>query len=104
MALMVLTVGLASVLSVFVHGMRSARESVDESAAALAARAVLARILSEDDPPDGEKDFLAIIAKQQESGGADWVWIHDKAKPLSGKVGTNPKPETIPAGGEGFHL
>jgi len=101
MALMVLTVGLASVLSIFVHGVRSSRDVVDESAATLSASAVLARILSEDGDDshqaDGERDYLAIIEHARRQKGADWVWVHDKDKPFSGKVGAEVKPEDIPA-------
>jgi len=81
MALMVLAVGLASVLAVFVAGVRSSHRVVDESAAALAASAALSRILSEDTkPPLGERDFLSTIELAREQG-RDYVWI----TPFEGK-------------------
>lgn len=91
MALMVLSIGLASVLSVFVVGVRASRDVVDESASAVAAKAALARLLSEDiEPvgnPDGRRDFLEIIELAR-NANSDWVWLHNKASPYSGTVGT----------------
>jgi len=111
MAMMVLSIGLASVLSVFIVGLRSSRRVVDESAAAVAAKAMLSRVLSEDVfPPsqdklmqpdgDGVRDFLEIIA--QARGPAeplcDWIWIHDTDSVVAGNVG-NPAgtvPDPLP--------
>ncbi len=89
MSLMVLAIGLASVLSVFVVGVRASRDVVDESAAAVAAKVALARVLSEDelpDPPDGKRDFLEIIELAR-NADRDWVWLHDKTNTYSGTVG-----------------
>jgi prepilin-type N-terminal cleavage/methylation domain-containing protein len=98
MAMMVLSIGLASVLSVFIVGLRTSRRVVDESAAAVAAKAMLARVLSEDVMPagvggsasgDGVRDFLELIAVARGNGSpqCDWVWIHDRNAVFSGKVG-----------------
>jgi prepilin-type N-terminal cleavage/methylation domain-containing protein len=90
MALMVLAVGLASVLAVFVAGVRSSRKVVDESAAALSASAVLARILAEDEElPLGERDFLARIETARKEG-VGFLWINPsgdgKADPVGARV------------------
>ncbi|MHC4253448.1 MAG: type IV pilus modification PilV family protein [Planctomycetota bacterium] len=100
MAMMVLSIGLASVLSVFIVGLRSSRRVVDESAAAVAAKAMLARVLSEDilppsggagDPDgDGVRDYLELIATARggaEDPACDWVWIHDKGAMTAGNIG-----------------
>ena len=82
MALMILSIGLASVLSVFVVGLHASREVVDESAAAVSAKAVLSRLLAEDVPdagtPDGVRDFPEAIADARGDGAtplADWIWM-----------------------------
>jgi len=107
MAMMILSIGLASVLSVFVVGLRSSRRVVDESAAAVAAKAMLARVLSEDVLPknvgapdgDGVRDYLELIALARGPGDpqCDWVWIHNQNNVTSGTVGTVPADDAIPA-------
>lgn len=109
MAMMVLSIGLASVLSVFIVGLRASRRVVDESAAAIAAKAMLARVLSEDVLPagvgggtvdgDGVRDFLEMIAVARGIGSpqCDWVWIHDKNTPVSGNIGDPETDAEIPA-------
>ena len=97
MAMMVLSIGLASVLSVFIVGLRSSRRVVDESAAAVTAKAMLSRVLSEDVLPvigpgevgDGVRDYLQIIALARGGGvpECDWVWIHDQTGEFSGDAG-----------------
>jgi hypothetical protein len=77
MALMILGVGLASVLAVFVAGVRASHDVVNESAAAVAAKAVVARILAEENA-DGERVFVSKIIEARE-GNEDVVWIHAKA-------------------------
>jgi hypothetical protein len=109
MAMMVLSIGLASVLSVFIVGLRSSRRVVDESAAAVAAKAVLARVLYQDDRPqdgtgtgangDGVRDYLELIAVARgdgESPACDWVWIHDLDDMAAGS-GSNIDDSAIPA-------
>jgi prepilin-type N-terminal cleavage/methylation domain-containing protein len=80
-ALMVLSIGMASVLAVFIAGVRASREVVDESAAALSAKAVLVRILTEE-AVDAEgtsvRVFLDEIVKAREDGMRH-VWIHPLA-------------------------
>lgn len=106
MALMILSIGLASVLSVFVVGLHASREVVDESAAAVSAKAVLSRLLAEDalpaGTPDGVRDFPEAIAIARGDGAtplADWIWMTRdpvtiaSAPPierLSGSVGGTP--------------
>ena len=110
MAMMVLSIGLASVLSVFIVGLRSSRRVVDESAAAVAAKAMLARVLSEDilpagSPPDdphgdGVRDYLELIATARggaEDPACDWVWIHNKNSMTAGDLGDNEDDSSIPA-------
>lgn len=76
MALMVLSIGLASVLAVFVTGVRASREVVDDSAAALSARAALARVLSQDLNGDGHRDFLkAIVDAYSGAEERDFIWL-----------------------------
>ncbi len=109
MAMMVLSIGLASVLSVFIVGLRSSRRVVDESAAAVAAKAVLARVLYEDNRPedatgtgangDGVRDYLELIATARGDGeepACDWVWIHDLDQ-MSAGSGANVDDAAIPA-------
>lgn len=107
MAMMVLAVGLASVLSVFVVGLRASRDVIDESASAVAAKAVLARVLSEDVDPDnvyGRRDFLKQIEEQRRAPNlAVWIWMvrdpvsDDNPNPpieiLSGVAGDSPPDE-----------
>ena len=93
MAMMVLSIGLASVLSVFIVGLRSSRRVVDESTAAVAAKAVLSRVLYEDVAPaggDGVRDYLELIAIARgidPEPDCDWVWIHDKTDAQKGTIG-----------------
>ena len=76
MALMVLSIGLASVLAVFVTGVRASREVVDDSAAALSARAVLARVLSQDANGDGHRDLLKVIVDAYSgSEKKGFIWL-----------------------------
>lgn len=105
MAMMVLSIGLASVLSVFIVGLRSSRRVVDESAAAVAAKAMLARVLYEDivdsaggPDADGVRDYLQLIvdARGPNDPECDWVWIHDKTAPISGNVGGSEADGVIP--------
>ena len=80
-ALMVLSVGMASVLAVFIAGVRASRDVVDESAAALSAKAVLVRILTEEaTDEDGMpvRLFLNEIVKAREDQMRH-VWIHPLA-------------------------
>lgn len=78
-ALLILAVGLASILAVFVAGVRAAKDVADESNAALSARAVLSRILVEDEEPDpqadGVRDFLEVLVQAQEAE-TDWLWLN----------------------------
>jgi len=88
MALMVLAIGLASVLAVFVAGVRSSKRVVDESAAALSASAVLARILAEDEvTPYGERDFLAKIETARQNGTGS-LWINPSGQNSADPVST----------------
>jgi prepilin-type N-terminal cleavage/methylation domain-containing protein len=78
-ALMVLSVGMASVLAVFVAGVRASQEVVDESAAALSAKAVMVRVLTEEEEIDDRpvRLFLKKIVDAREAGYR-FVWIHDE--------------------------
>jgi len=78
MALMILSIGLASVLSVFIVGVHASREVVDESAAAVSAKAVLSRLLAEDANADEERDFPKYLADVRGDGAEPdnhWVWL-----------------------------
>ncbi len=75
MSLMILSIGLASVLSVFIVGVHASREVVDESAAAVSAKAVLSRLLAEDANADGERDFPKLLADIRTQSSDDWVWL-----------------------------
>ncbi len=113
MALMILSIGLASVLSVFIVGIHASRDVIDESATAIAAKAVLARVLFEDEVDaagslgsDGKRDYIQMI-RWARAQNDDWVWLHDKniAGPYSGQWvldHTNedavPAPQPIAAG------
>jgi len=78
MSLMILAIGLASVLSVFIVGVHASREVVDESAAAVSAKAVLSRLLAEDANADEERDLPKLLSVMR-GDGADpsthWVWL-----------------------------
>ncbi len=74
MALMILAIGLSSVLSVFIVGLHASRKVVDESAAAVTAKAALSRVLAEDADANGERDFLERIELEREDD-KDWVWM-----------------------------
>ena len=99
MAMMVLSIGLASVLSVFMVGLRSSRRVVDESVAAVAAKAVLSRVLSEDDEPaDGVRDYLQLIADARginPEPACDWVWIHDRGNAAQGTIGASEDDDAV---------
>ncbi len=106
MALMIVSIGLASVLSVFIVGIHASRDVIDESATAIAAKAVLARVLFEDEMDgagaavsDGRRDYIQIIRSVRENND-DWVWLHDKniVAPYSGTVADNE--DAIPAPAE----
>lgn len=97
MALMILAIGLASVLSVFVVGVHASREVVDESAAAVSAKAVLSRLMAEDADADGERDFpklLAFIRGDGSEPSAHWVWLN--RGPGGGPIGQHPGPVGTP--------
>lgn len=76
-ALMVLSIGMASVLAVFIAGVKASREVVDESAAALSAKAVLVRVLTEETVVEGKlvRAFLQKVVQAREEGFR-FVWIH----------------------------
>ena len=76
-ALMVLSVGMSSVLAVFIAGVRASQDVVDESAAALSAKAVMVRILTEETEVAGRpvRIFLNVIVRAREDGYR-FVWIH----------------------------
>jgi prepilin-type N-terminal cleavage/methylation domain-containing protein len=103
MALMILAIGLASVLSVFVVGVHASREVVDESAAAVSAKAALSRLLAEDALDDGERDFPKLLATMRGPGSepaTHWVWVNwdpggPMGVPYSGTVGTQPDDTTL---------
>ena len=98
-ALMVLSVGMASVLAVFVAGVRASQEVVDESAAALSAKAVMVRILTEETvDPKGRpvRKYLSKVVNARESG-SPFVWIH--GAPYYGENDENvPDPELVAEG------
>ncbi len=96
MSLMILAIGLASVLSVFIVGVHASREVVDESAAAVSAKAVLSRLMAEDANADEERDFPKLLAVMRGDGSepsTHWVWLNwdpvtGTKQQFAGTVGT----------------
>jgi prepilin-type N-terminal cleavage/methylation domain-containing protein len=79
MALMVLAIGLASVLAVFLAGVRASKDVVEESAAAVSAKAVLTRILSEEKWSKAKNRLVRPFIEQiMERYGDGHVWLWDE--------------------------
>ena len=95
-ALMVLSIGMASVLAVFIAGVKASREVVDESAAALSAKSLLQRVLTEEDEVEGKqvRVFLNKVVEAREEGFR-FVWIHAEPHYTDEDV---PRPVPVAAG------
>lgn len=81
MAVMLLSIGLSSIMAVFMVGLRASRGVVNESSAAIYAKSILAEVLYRDDDPIGSPgagvvDTIDTIYTKALVAKKDWIWLH----------------------------